>query len=347
MQGVDYEQSGKLYEAIQYYKKAEKLVPNIEHQAYKFNIGAKTCDNNAKKNNPTASSNVDDNGNIGPAANENEDDAELTNLTAKFSKLCATNQYKIEKSYDSNQMHIGELPSELLNYIIKWVVSSELDLKSLEACSQVCRGFYLASRDEEIWRLVCNKIWGSSVTTNLYPSWRGMFLTRPRLHFNGCYISRMKYIREGERGFQDQETYKAWHVVQYNRYLRFFPGGHVLMALSSDDEAIICKQLNTRSSGLGVPGAMLGRYKIVDNVLLCVIHKPKHVPKKTRVKRKGRKEIDTSYEVPEQDFHLEFYISGAKWKTLEWKYFDMVSKYSSGNETVDKFQIRDQNQYPR
>ena len=30
LQGVKYEESGKLYEAIRFYKKAEKLVPNIE-----------------------------------------------------------------------------------------------------------------------------------------------------------------------------------------------------------------------------------------------------------------------------------------------------------------------------
>lgn len=39
MQGVEFEQSGLLYEAIRFYKKAEKLVPNIEHYAHKFNGG--------------------------------------------------------------------------------------------------------------------------------------------------------------------------------------------------------------------------------------------------------------------------------------------------------------------
>ena len=36
MLGVESEQDGRLYEAISYYKKAEKLVPNIELQAYKY-----------------------------------------------------------------------------------------------------------------------------------------------------------------------------------------------------------------------------------------------------------------------------------------------------------------------
>ena len=66
----------------------------------------------------------------------------------------------------------------------------------------------------------------------------------------------------------------------------------------------------------------------------------------TRQKRGGRKEIDSSYEVPDHDFHLELYISVSKWSMLEWKHFDLVSKYSNGNENVDNFQIRDQNKYP-
>jgi len=351
MQGVNYEQDGKLYEAIRYYKKAEKLVPNIERQAYKFNVG-KTCANN-KKEKVKDSSETDDNGNV-RNNNDNEDededdnDNDISNLCAKFGKLRTNGQCVIEKEFESNAVHIGQLPCEVLNYIMKWVVSSELDLKSLESSSQVCRGFYIAARDEEIWKLVCFRMWGSSLDNNFYASWREMFFTKPRIHFNGCYVSKMRYLREGERGFQDQETYKAWHIVEYNRYLRFFPGGQVIMALSSDDEAIIAKQLNSKSGGLNIPGAMMGRYKISDNVLICVLHKPKAVPKKTttRHKRRGRKEIDSSYEVPDQDFHLEFYISGSKWSMLEWKHFDLVSKYSNGNENVDNFQIRDQNKYP-
>jgi len=51
--------------------------------------------------------------------------------------------------------HISALPMEIILYIFRWVVSSDLDLRSLEMCSHVCRGFYLCSRDPEIWRLAC------------------------------------------------------------------------------------------------------------------------------------------------------------------------------------------------
>ena len=343
MQGVEFEQDGKLFEAVRFYRKAEKLVPNIEYQAYKFNSGsAKACTK------PTQSSkNVDDNGNVEHIISN--DSIDIANLVSKFARLKVIGECGISKEYDTSMRHIGELPSEVLNLIIKWVVSNELDLLSLESCSLVCRAFYIAARDEEIWKLICCKIWGLTVFTKNNSSsccWREMFLSRPRTYFNGCYVSKMRYIREGERSFQDQETYKAWHIVEYCRYLRFFPGGQVIMALSSDDEAIIAKQLNSKTGGLSIPGAILGRFKIVEDTVVCILHKPKAVDKK-KPKRRGKKEIDYSFEVPDQDFHMELRICGEKWRFLDWNQFNIVSKYSNGNERVDNFNIKDKNKYPR
>ena len=38
------------------------------------------------------------------------------------------------------------LPPEVLIYIFRWVVSSDLDLRALEQLSLVCRGFYICAR---------------------------------------------------------------------------------------------------------------------------------------------------------------------------------------------------------
>lgn len=339
MKGVEFEGDGKFFDAIKYYKKAEKLVPDIENHAHKFNIAKNR--NTRDVNNTSV---LDANGNSRHESSENEQD--LDNLISKFSKLRVDGNCSIKSEFETNIVHIGQLPSEVLNYIMKWVVSSDLDLKSLENCSQVCRGFYLASRDDEIWRLISASMWGPAVVSPLSGSWRELFLTSPRIRFSGCYVSRIKYLREGERGFQDQEMYRAWHVVEYNRFLRFFPGGQVIMALSSDDEDIVAKQLNTKAGGLRIPGAIMGRYRIANDVLICVLHKPKPVQKKTtKFKRKGRNEMNF-YEVPEQDFHLEYNITGKNWRMLEWKHYSLVSKYSNGNENVDNFQTRDQSKYP-
>ena len=75
--------------------------------------------------------------------------------------------------------------------------------------------------------------------------------------------------------------------------------------------------------------------------------------------RRGRRE-EHSYEVPEQvsgegghlthslqDFHMEFQIQGSGWKTLQWTKYIMVSKYSSGREQEDAFDVGNVRNYPR
>lgn len=56
--------------------------------------------------------------------------------------------------------HISCLPMEILIAILKWVVSDQLDLQSLETCSAVCRCFYVASRSPDLWRIICLNMWG-------------------------------------------------------------------------------------------------------------------------------------------------------------------------------------------
>ncbi|KAJ8968931.1 hypothetical protein NQ314_002023 [Rhamnusium bicolor] len=64
-----------------------------------------------------------------------------------------------------------------------------------------------------VWGLNCGP------SPDIYGSWREMYIERPRIHFNGCYISKTTYIRHGENSFQDQ-FYRPWHLIAYYRYLR-------------------------------------------------------------------------------------------------------------------------------
>merc|ERR1719433_2619014 len=189
--------------------------------------------------------------------------------------------------------HISSLPMEVLIHILKWVVSSELDLKSLENFSRVCRGFYVAARASDIWRRVCIQTWvaGLPIEEPSLGGWRTIFLSRPRVNFNGCYISRVTYLREGERGFQDNEFYKSWHVVHYYRLLRFFPGGRLIMVTSAEKPAVAVKLLNNRYS-CGIQGCMFGQFRTINNHIHCILQKPKQPePKSNRrfsLKKKPR-----------------------------------------------------------
>jgi len=346
LEAVALEEKGKLYEAIRFYKKAEALVPNIEQEAFAY---TRNKFDKQEKVRISESEDHDENGNGchgNNNANDLEDNDDITNLCAKFSRLKCASRFSVE--FETNMTHISNLPSEVLNYILKWVVSQDLDLLSLESCSAVSRGFYLAARDEEIWRLICVKIWGPVAATNLYSSWRDMFLVRPRVHFNGCYTNKVSYIREGERGFQDLVTYRAWHVVEYHRFVRFFPGGRLLMVTSADDDpALVMKQMNNRIS-CSLQGAMMGDYRLVDGIVVCSLKKPKDATKKPAARfRRNRRDALKYYDVPEQEFHLEFYIKGFDFKSLHWKCYNITSKYKSGQEQLSEFDVTNQNNYPR
>ncbi len=110
---------------------------------------------------------------------------------------------------------------ELVIQILKWVVSKSLDIRSLERCSEVCRGFYLASRASDLWRLICFNTWGVNSlpehSSDREVDWRAFYMSRPRVLLSGCYIASISYAREGERGFQDNEFYRSWHMVRNNQ----------------------------------------------------------------------------------------------------------------------------------
>jgi len=54
-------------------------------------------------------------------------------------------------------LHFADLPPEIVMRILRWVVSAQLDMRSLEQCAAVSKGFYVYARDEELWRLACVK----------------------------------------------------------------------------------------------------------------------------------------------------------------------------------------------
>ena len=70
-----------------------------------------------------------------------------------------------------------------------------------------------------------------------YPSHRALFRQRPRIRFNGCYISTVNYTRPG----QPSPTSVSWnspiHIVTYYRYLRFLRDGTCISLLTTSEPA--------------------------------------------------------------------------------------------------------------
>ncbi|KAG8296375.1 F-box only protein 9 [Homalodisca vitripennis] len=263
-----------------------------------------------------------------------EFDPSQSDLTSHLQRVVSRNYCICQPKVPQKMTHISALPVEIILYILRWVVSSELDLRSLEMCSSVCRGFYVCSRDSEIWRLVCVRVWGVNCGgLSEYKSWREMFILRPRLHFNGCYISKTTYVRSGENSFQDQ-FYRPWHFVQYFRYLRFFPEGLVLMLTSTEEPTSCLGQLKTRQ--MRHPAMMVGHYRLCENRVTLVMQKQEAFMSQKYAR--SRKNNNTQ----EQTFHLEFEIVTYRSKThgqLRWRCYSVFTKNRNGHGTSTAFEV--------
>lgn len=95
-----------------------------------------------------------------------------------------------------------------------------------------------------------DRIWGANNINNYlstyYDDWREMYLKRPRLNFDGVYISKASYARSGEQSLDN--FYRPWHVVEYYRYLRFYSNGTVLFLTSPDEPKNIVSKLNVKNN---------------------------------------------------------------------------------------------------
>ncbi|CAK7220759.1 hypothetical protein SCUCBS95973_004271 [Sporothrix curviconia] len=75
----------------------------------------------------------------------------------------------------------------------------------------------------------------ATVLPPVYPSWQRMFRLRPRIRFNGCYISTVNYIRPGQPSASLATWTNPVHIVTYFRYLRFFRDGTVISLLTTSE----------------------------------------------------------------------------------------------------------------
>ncbi|KAI0106619.1 hypothetical protein F4814DRAFT_63683 [Daldinia grandis] len=89
----------------------------------------------------------------------------------------------------------------------------------------------------------------SRATTNLLlrgpyvSSWKTMFRQRPRVRFNGCYISTVNYIRPGQASAHQVTWNSPVHIVTYYRYLRLFRNGTAISLLTTDEPAHVVHHL--------------------------------------------------------------------------------------------------------
>lgn len=93
-----------------------------------------------------------------------------------------------------------------------------------------------AINSDDSLQLLSQDILAEELLHKLYSSsWRQMFRLRPRVRFNGCYISTVNYMRPGEASPLQVSWNNPIHIVTYYRYLRFFRDGTLISLLTTNE----------------------------------------------------------------------------------------------------------------
>lgn len=321
--GVLLEQQNRHYEAIKFYRIALQLDADIEYKA--------CCNDMEPKNSHEAVLEKE----VASEINENKpfdtDESKESSLYDQFRQETLTENNFCSKKFPQSSKHFSELPNEVVMLILKWIVSDQLDIRSVEKFSLVCKGFYVFGRDPEVWRLACARVWGpKNLPINKYENWRHMFLTRPHLNFDGVYISKTSYVRAGEPGLDG--FYRPWHLVEYYRYFRFYPDGCVIFLTVCDEPRNTVAKLKIPAVS-GDQNILKGTWTLTDAKILIKL--AKKIMKKTTSKY-SRKHGDNDKNVDqEQAFTIELEVSSEKRRLnnqLKWLHYEIDTFYKASNE---------------
>jgi F-box protein 9 len=115
----------------------------------------------------------------------------------------------------------------------------------------------------------------TSLIPAVYPTYRNMFRQRPRIRFNGCYISTVNYTRPGA----SSATSVSWNspilIVTYYRYLRFLRDGTCISLLTTSEPADVVPYLRIEHMhknhgalpSAPMKDALLGRWRLSGPVM--------------------------------------------------------------------------------
>ncbi|KAK8256830.1 hypothetical protein IWZ00DRAFT_500505 [Phyllosticta capitalensis] len=85
----------------------------------------------------------------------------------------------------------------------------------------------------ETTKLVETALHTLPLVPSAYPNFRALFRSRPRVRFNGCYISTVNYTRPGAHQSNSLSWSSPVLIVTYYRYLRLFRDGTCIALLTT------------------------------------------------------------------------------------------------------------------
>ena len=216
-------------------------------------------------------------------------------------------------------------------------------------------GGTLVSMEELAERRLEESLLGTkSLVPVVYPTWKNMFRSRPRIRFNGCYISTANYVRTGQASTNQNTWGSPIHIVTYYRYLRFFRDGTAISLLTTTEPADVVHHMTPDALRLHrgsasthgyLPSAVMhialpGRWR-----LSSALDHPEAAAPPPPADHEGDLHIETEGVGPKYTYHLEMSLRsagrGAKNNKLVWRGF-----YSYNKLTDDWAEFRLKNDKP-
>ncbi|KAF2237491.1 hypothetical protein EV356DRAFT_511611 [Viridothelium virens] len=235
---------------------------------------------------------------------------------------------------------------------------------------------YFLNKDDDSWRLKSlldadesdmrpspllqpSPQYTSTLLQNKYAgSWRQMFRSRPRIRFNGCYISTVNYSRPGAAS----TTQLTWNspvlIVTYYRYLRFYRDGTVISLQTPAEPQDVVHHLIEENVGTNsqafpglsaMKGALHGRWRITGPVdQLTAQSSPETSDDEEDLaetvapdEQEGDLYVETESVVSKYMMKMQFGIGnagrGTRNNKLQWKGFWSYNRYSGDwGELVSK-----------
>ncbi|KAJ7116071.1 hypothetical protein C8R44DRAFT_675645 [Mycena epipterygia] len=272
---VQHEQSGQLDEALQLYRQAFRMEPNVD-RAYQTQEMLDSI--TAAQTRGVSSAKPGENlAGVDELATTLQRAVAITSgeghgviVTTTLASLIGgfPQDLVFEPEDEEQPIHLNILPEELLVLIIR-----KLDHTSIERFAAVSRRARVLSLDPDIWRELVILSYKPPqvpslesmvpVVAQYHSDFRRVYVEYPRVRLDGVYIAVCHYVRPG---LSENSWVNISHLITYHRYLRFFPDGKVL-SLLANEETSPAQLIHTLKPSLRKKGLFIGTWKLSGTVV--------------------------------------------------------------------------------
>lgn len=279
---VDCEHNGKMTDAVTHYREAFRLneqVDKLYREKYYRNVKPAKAGSGAGAVGTKS---------ITAARLDTESIVDMLNRVSLDGDQAQTSPEDDNRA--DGPCYLLALPDELLAHVLRHLAVR--DMASFSRAVYSCKRLALLGYSREhIWRAVCERAFAhqhyspdivfpdgfnpdsleTTAARHYGNSYRRMYFERPRIRFNGVYISTCNYVRQGA----GQSWYAPIHMVTYYRYLRFYEDGTCISLLTSAEPADVVPVFNRKTVGASRAGTRQQVVYTRDDG--TVLSRPKHI----------------------------------------------------------------------